>query len=44
MFSFIESKRGFRIKKEARKKRDLADYARDWLGFDNIGRPLQYEW
>ena len=25
-------------------ERDLAGYARDWLGFDNIDRPLQYEW
>lgn len=25
-------------------EKDLAGYARDWLGFDNIDRPLQYEW
>ena len=33
-----------KMKEYELKERDLASYARDWLGFDNIDRPLQYEW
>ena len=33
-----------KMKEYELKERDLAGYARDWLGFDNIDRPLQYEW
>ena len=33
-----------KIKEYELKERDLASYARDWLGFDNINKPVQYEW
>ena len=33
-----------KMKEYELKERDLADYARDWLGFDNINKPMQYEW